>query len=106
MPESKQYIYVLKLIPELLKEDNWTEKENEIVARHFKVLQNLQGDGKLILAGRTLDMDQNSFGIVILKANDDEEARRLMENDPAVKEGIMIAKLHPYRVALISEDNI
>lgn len=106
MAESKQYIYVLKLIPELLDEDNWTEKENEIVARHFKVLQSLQGDGKLILAGRTLDMDQNSFGIVILKANDNEEARTLMENDPAVKEGIMTAKLHPYRVALISEDNI
>lgn len=101
----KQYIYVLKLIPRLYDDNNWTENDNQIVGRHFKVLQGLQKDGRLILAGRTLNEAVDSFGIVILKVNTEEEARTLMENDPAVKEGIMTAKLYPYRVALISEDN-
>lgn len=98
-----QYLYRLKLIPTLLREENWTEKENGIVQHHFEVLQNLQKDGKLILAGRTLNMDPNGFGIVILEVSSEEEAREIMESDPAVKEGIMTAALFPYRVALIRE---
>lgn len=98
--EKKQYIYVLKLIPRFLDESNWTEKENKIVQDHFEKLQDLQKEGKLILAGRTLTMDTEGFGIVILEVDTESEARELMEGDPAVKEGIMTAQLFPYRVAL------
>ncbi|MFS1513767.1 YciI family protein [Chengkuizengella sp. SCS-71B] len=103
---TSQYIYVLKLIPKLLDESKWTGKENDIVGRHFKALQKLQSEGQLILAGRTQNMDETTFGIVIFKAESENEANLIMENDPAVKEGIMTAKLYPYQVALISESNI
>lgn len=99
--EKKQFIYVLKLIPTLLNEDNWTEKDEEIVSTHFNVLQELQRRGKLILAGRTLNMDERTFGIVILEVDSEEEAQTIMKSDPAVSEGIMTAELFPYRVALI-----
>lgn len=99
--EKLQFLYQLKLIPSLLEESNWTEKENAIVQGHFEVLKTLQQEGKLILAGRTLNMDPTGFGIVILEVDSEEEARGLMETDPAVKEGIMEATLFPYRVALI-----
>ena len=101
--EKLQFLYQLKLIPSLLEETNWTDQENKIVQNHFEELQRLQKIGKLILAGRTLDMDSSGFGIVILEVDSEEEARMLMENDPAVKEGIMTATLFPYRVALIRE---
>lgn len=101
-----QFIYVLKLILRLLDLDNWTKVEDQIVERHFNSLQSLQKDGRLILAGRTLNDDSDSFGIVILKVESEDEARILMENDPAVKEGIMTAKLYPYSVALISQENV
>ena len=58
-------------------------------------------DGKLILAGRTLNMDEKTFGIVILEVTSKEEAETIMKNDPAVSEGIMTAELFPYRVALM-----
>ncbi|WP_342600616.1 YciI family protein [Psychrobacillus sp. FSL H8-0483] len=96
--EKLQFLYQLQLIPSLLDEDNWTSKENAIVQHHFEVLQKLQEEGKLILAGRTLNTDP--MGIVILEVNTEEEAMELMNNDPAVKEGIMEAQLFPYRVAL------
>lgn len=99
--EKLQFLYQLKLIPSLLDESNWTEKENKIVQHHFEELQDLQKKGKLILAGRTLTMDEHGFGIVILEVESEEEAQTLMENDPAVKEGIMEATLFPYRVALM-----
>ncbi|MEH7522892.1 YciI family protein [Bacillus sp. JJ1503] len=94
-----QFLYQLKLIPSLLDEDNWTDKENNIVQEHFEVLQNLEKEGKLILAGRTLDTDP--LGLVILEVDTEEEAIELMENDPAVKNGIMEAKLSPYRLAIL-----
>ncbi|MDX1805679.1 MAG: YciI family protein [Paenisporosarcina sp.] len=99
--EKLQFLYQLKLIPELLDENNWTDKENNIVQHHFDVLQVLEQEGKLILAGRTLNMDSFGFGIVILEVHSEEEAIALMRNDPAVKEGIMTATLFPYRVALL-----
>lgn len=98
--EKKQYIYVLKLIDRLLDEENWTEKENNIVKEHFETLQKLNKEGTVILAGRTLNTDPDSFGIVILEVENEKEARGIMENDAAVKEGIMTAKLYPYRIAL------
>lgn len=99
--EKKQFIYVLKLIPYLLDENNWTEREEKIVNKHFVELQELLREGKLVLAGRTLNMDEKTFGIVILEVDSEEEARTIMKNDPAVAEEIMTAELFPYRVALI-----
>ncbi|WP_391120985.1 YciI family protein [Psychrobacillus sp. L3] len=96
--DKLQFLYQLKLTPSHLDQSNWTDKENSIVENHFEVLQNLQEEGKLLLAGRTLNMDP--MGIVILEVDTEEEAIELMNNDPAVKEGIMEGQLFPYRVAL------
>ena len=101
MDEKKQFIYVLKLKPFLLTESNWTKEEEAIVDNHFNVLKELQRDGKLILAGRTLNMDEKTFGIVILEVATEEEAKTIMGNDPAVSGGVMTAELFPYKVALI-----
>lgn len=99
------YIYVLKVIPRLVLDKNWTPEDNAIVQRHFQQLVALKAAGKLVLAGRTTFEGEDSFGLVILNAQE-AEARSIMENDPAVKEGIMTAKLYPYGVALISEENV
>jgi uncharacterized protein YciI len=96
----KQYIYTLKLIQRLYDDSNWTNLENQIVVEHLSNLERLLNSGQLILAGRTLDMDDSMFGIVIFEAETDELAEVIMLEDPAVKAGIMIAELHPYRVAL------
>ena len=96
--EKKQFLYVLRLVPELLDESNWTEQKEAIVGEHFARLQGLLAEGRLILAGRTLD--DNPQGLVILEVGSEEEARELMETDPAVAQGVMTAQLFPYRVAL------
>ncbi|MFS0779652.1 YciI family protein [Neobacillus sp. 3P2-tot-E-2] len=61
-------------------------KNITILAKHYN--RGVVQEGKLILAGRTLNMDPSGMGIVILEVDSEEEARELMENDPAVKEGI------------------
>jgi len=57
----------------------------------------------VLLAGRTLNTDPSSFGIVILTADTEQEARRIMHNDPAVKARVMRAELYPYRIALLGK---
>ena len=99
--EAKQYLYVLKLIPRLLDETNWSDTDNAIVGEHFAYLQMHLAANRLILAGRTLNMDDTTMGLVIFEADSDEAAREMMVNDPAVKNGIMTAELFPYRVALM-----
>lgn len=103
--EKKQFIYVLKLIPSLLNTANWTKREEEIVGRHFAKLQELLEEGKLVMAGKTLGIDENTFGIVILEVESEEAAVMIMKNDPAVSEGIMTAELFPYKIALIKSQN-
>jgi uncharacterized protein len=99
-----EFIYVLKLIPRLHKEENWTTVDEGIVHRHFERLKELTDSGMVILAGRTLNEEENAFGIVIFEAEDAEKARAFMKEDPAVKEGIMTAELFPYRVALLRKE--
>jgi uncharacterized protein len=80
-----------------------TPAELKIVGEHFAYLQGLVEAGVVLLAGRTLNSDVSAFGIVILLAESESEARRIMDNNPAVAQGVMRAELFPYRVALWSK---
>jgi len=97
---KREYIYVLKLVNRLQAEKNWTEQDNKVVELHFKYLQNLLANDSLVLAGKTDGLDEKTFGIVIFKAFTDEEAKDIMQNDPAVKGKVMEAELSPYKIAL------
>jgi uncharacterized protein YciI len=99
---QKQFIYVLKLTPRLLDEKNWTKQDEQIVGRHFRRLQQMHKEGRVLLAGRTLnESDPSQFGVVIFEAASADEAREVMEADDAVREKIMTAQLFPFSVALI-----
>jgi uncharacterized protein YciI len=94
------YLYhILPTRPEMLSEGA-TSEEEAIIAEHFAYLQTLTDQGNVLLAGRTLNTDPSSFGIVILKAESENAARRIMLADPAVRQGVMHAELFPFRIAL------
>ncbi len=79
--------------------DGPTDHAAEITGRHYDYLQALNQRGVVFMAGRTLDPAQGVFGIVILAAPSAAEARVVMEGDPAVQSGVMLAELFPYRLA-------
>ncbi len=99
----KQFIYILKPIPRLIIEANWTDSDNAVVGRHFAHLQTLLAEGILILAGKTAGLDEKTFGIVIFEAEDYDSAQKQMRLDPAILEGVMTGELYPYSVALMRE---
>jgi uncharacterized protein YciI len=82
-----------------------TPEERALIGQHFDRLEHLMHEGVVILAGRTLNTDVSTFGIVIFNSQSEETARVLMNDDPAVKGGVFSAELFPYRVALIDAGN-
>jgi len=97
----EQFIYVFDPVrPELVTDpDAWTEEDTRIAGEHFRYLQKATQDGIVLLAGRSLDGEGPA--VVILEADSEEHARGFMEADPFVAGGLMRAKLHPFRAALV-----
>ena len=98
--KPKQFIYVLHLVPRLHDGKNWTKEDKAALDRHFNRFKEAIQSGQLILAGRTQERGDKTFGIAIFVAADEVAARKFMEEDPVVVAGLMTAELHPFAVAL------
>lgn len=99
-----EFIYKLSLVDRLIEEDNWTKEDKAIVSKHFQHLVSLKNNGQLLLAGKTAGQDTDTMGLVIFKAKSFDDAQNIMQNDPAVKNEIMTAKLWEYKVALFNNE--
>ncbi len=98
-----QYLYRIKPTrPEMLTEGPGPE-ESALVSAHFEYLQRLTEAGVVILAGRTQNDDPTSFGVVIYRAESEEAAHRILDEDPAVAGGVFAGELFPFKVALAGE---
>lgn len=78
--------------------ETMTEEEAEIMSKHFLYMQEKLKEGKLIIAG---PVTTGEFGLSIVETESEEEARKIMNNDPAVVGGIMTPTIYPYRVSLL-----
>lgn len=101
--QAKTFVYVLRLIPRLHEDSAWTEKDVAIVQRHAARLTAETNARRVILAGRTTEPGDRTFGLVIFEAADETAARAYMQADPAVAEGVMTATLHPYLIGFQRE---
>jgi uncharacterized protein YciI len=79
-----------------------TADEETAVGEHFAYLEDLTRRHVVLLAGRTLNEDSSTFGVVIFEAPSDAAAGDLMARDPAVRAGVFSAELFPFRIALAS----
>jgi uncharacterized protein YciI len=78
--------------------EDMSAEEAAVMEDHFAYLKSLLDAGTLILAGPSLDPP---FGIVVLEAESEEEARRLIAADPSVAAGIQTPEVHPFRASLL-----
>jgi uncharacterized protein YciI len=98
---EKQFLIKLQPIRVDMLQGGLTKEESAFIDEHYYRLKELTKKGVVILAGRTLNTDQSSFGIVIFRADSEEAAREIMNGDPAVKNGVMKATLFSFQVALM-----
>src|SRR5436190_18866888 len=71
------------------------DERNGILKQHLASVISLLDSGKAIIAGPFGD-NSDLAGIFILRATSSEEAKRWIDNDPAVKANLMLAEIHPW----------
>lgn len=100
--KTPQWLGILTLTEKYKDEKNWTKEDEAITGAHFQRLVQKKAEGVVLLAGRTQleTSDPGMMGLVIFYAKDEKEANEFMQNDPAVKNKIMLAKVVPYAVAV------
>lgn len=76
-----------------------TDDERAAWGVHFERLKRMLADGTLVLAGPTTGTVNT--GIVVFEAPDEDAARRVMEDDPAISGGFATGELRPFIVSLL-----
>jgi uncharacterized protein YciI len=92
----RSYVFcILKTGP---KDAEITDKKQraEIFAGHMANIQRLADEGQLVLAGPFGTNNRAYRGLFIFAVQTVEEAQKLVETDPVIKSGMMIAELTPW----------
>jgi uncharacterized protein YciI len=95
----QQFLYRLQATRLGMLTEEPTPSEDSIVGEHFAHIQGLAAKGVVLVAGRTLNNDERTFGIVVFLAENETEAAAIVQADPAVAGGVMKAELFPFWAA-------
>ena len=69
-----------------------------MVEKHFKKLQALTQQGVILFSGHTLVTDESGFGIIIVRAESQVEAQKIVDDDELVKAGLIRGTVFPFEV--------
>ena len=103
MTELATYLYRVQPTRLEMLSQGSTPEEDAIIDEHFTYLQTLTAQGVVLFVGRTLTATPGTFGIVVYRAASDKAAQEIMNQDPAVRQGVMHAPLFPFRIALVGQ---
>jgi uncharacterized protein YciI len=99
IPTPEQMIKLFALF--LTKGPGWTSKvtseSTKLQLEHVEYQISLRKSGKTILVGPLMD-DVEIRGITIFNVNSEQEVKSLIEDDPAVKAGVLLYHFHPWMV--------
>ncbi len=92
----KSYVFcILKTGPKD-SEIKDAKQRSEIFAGHMANMKRLGDEGKLALAGPFGKNDRAYRGIFIFNVKTVEEAQKLVETDPVISSGMMVAEMTPW----------
>jgi uncharacterized protein YciI len=77
-----------------------SEHQRGIVEEHAAWLHARYAEGRVRFAGRCFD---GPFGLVVLDAESEEEARELMQQDPSVRSAAQSPEFYPFNIFLARE---
>jgi uncharacterized protein YciI len=77
--------------------DTPTPEEEAVMEEHFAYLKKAAEAGTILLAGPCKD---DTFGLVVFRAENEDAANAFMCGDPSVKKNVMVAELHPMRISI------
>ncbi|HCA41933.1 MAG TPA: hypothetical protein DEP28_01625 [Bacteroidetes bacterium] len=94
------YLYKIQPVKENFNETG-TQEDFKIMGEHFVYLKDLMQKGILFFAGPCLDA---SMGLALFSAGSLEEAEKILNDDPAVKKGVVKGEVKEYRISIINRD--
>lgn len=87
--------YVMALLKREPNRERSEEEAKKLQAAHMENIGRLAEEGKLVLAGPFID-DGELRGIYIFDVKTKEEAKALVETDPAIQQGSLEMELIPW----------
>jgi len=95
---QKQFALLMKVTgPEFFKKIQEPEGK-QLVDKHFKKLQALTQQGVILFSGHTLVTDESGFGIIVVRADSEAEAQKIIDDDDLVKAGLVRGTVFPFQV--------
>ncbi len=93
--------FVYRLIPPRPTfPDDMSDEEREIMLRHGEYWQRALAEGKVLIYGPVRD-DTGAWGLGVLELDSEQEARALVDGDPAISSGMARFELGPMVQALL-----
>lgn len=90
----KQYVFVILKTGTVTIEDK--AKVSELFNGHLENINRLAEEGKLVVAGPFFKNDKNYRGLFIFNVKTLEEAKALLETDPAVSAQLLEAEMYQW----------
>ena len=95
---EKQFVLLMKATgPEFAKQVEQPEGKR-LVAEHLKKLQALTEQRICIFSGRTTNIDDSGFAIIVVRAESEAAAQKIIDNDDLVKAGLVRGTVFPFQV--------
>ncbi len=101
MPEFQHYFIQLHPVRPAMAYD-MTEREQEVMGEHFEYLKKLTQQGIVLLAGPVFG--DPVFGLVVVKASSEDEAKAIGNNDPSVIQGVNTFTVAPMIRSLMAHN--
>jgi len=97
-PAQKQFALLMKATgPEFARKVEEPEGKR-LVAEHFKKLQILTEQGVCIFSGHTTNAGDSGFGIIVVRAESEAAAQKIIDDDDLVKGGLIRGTVFPFQV--------
>jgi len=97
------FLYTMRPARLAMLTEGPTAEEQALAGAHWQYSINLLKRGILIFGGRTMLRDSNSFATVVIRAGSIEEAKAIVEADPAVAAGVFKTEVFPFQPMLMGE---
>jgi len=97
-PAQKQFALLMKATgPEFARKVEEPEGKR-LVAEHFKKLLALTEQGVCIFSGHTTNAGDSGFGIIVVRAESEAAAQKIIDDDDLVKAGLIRGTVFPFQV--------
>ncbi len=95
---EKQFALIMKATgPEFFKKTQESDGM-QLVSKHFQKLQALTQQGVCIFSGHSLNRDETGFGIIVVRADSEAAAQKIIDDDDLVKAGLVRGTVFPFQV--------